>query len=410
MSASAMTYALILIVGSSGQYSRYGAIRQSEVKDQEESFKQLWDDEFVWTFDDLPSQGGVPEYRIPYSGYIYTDRAGGTASALAKYDRAFYGGRSVTTAYERSLIYRQQDTIETSRRGLFGFSRTVRTVGTPHWYGHCNGWTAAAIRHAEPEHSVTRNGVTFTPADIKGLLAELYMYCDTEFLGGVDADINPGTLHAVLTNWVGRKQNPIGMEADPGEEVWNYPIYAYAYSSAKRSNGSQVEVKLNVKYANSINQESNTPVRQSKTKYFHYILDLDDAGKITGGRYYGDSSRIDMLWGPLKPYQGGTEHNKRGNPHLKMEDVIAIWRESVSDEIRTKWVNIDPIEPRTEARPDADALASAEGAEEAEVPAATTESTEPVTEDESAETDPQPEATETTAVAEPQPEVVTAAE
>lgn len=406
MSASAMTYALILIVGSSGQYSSYGAIRESEKKDQSESFQRLWDDQMVWTFDDLPAEGGVPEYRIPYSGYIYLDRAGGTASALAKYDRAFYGGRSVTVSFERNLIYRQQDRIESPRRGLFGRMLGRTTIGTPHWYGHCNGWTAASIRHAEPEHSVTRNGVTFSPADIKGLLAELYMYCDTEFLGGVDTVINPATFHAVVTNWIGRKQNPIGMEADPGEEVWNYPLYAYAYSSAKRSNGRQVEVKMNTKYANSINHESNTPVRQYKTKYFHYTLDLNEAGEITGGRYFGDSARLDMLWGPLKPYQGGTEHNKRGNPHLDVNEVIALWKASVSDEIRNKWVNVDPIEPRTEAQPDSDVLVSAEDAE----PAAEDDAEDAGAEAEAAEADAQPETAETASTAEAQPVLAVAGE
>jgi len=59
-----------------------------------------------------------------------------------------------------------------------------RSRGLPHWYGHCNGWTPAAMRHAEPQRSVTRNGVEFTPADIKGLLAEIYIYNEHIVLGG----------------------------------------------------------------------------------------------------------------------------------------------------------------------------------------------------------------------------------
>ena len=35
----------------------------------------------------------------------------------------------------------------------------VRSVGTPYWHGHCNGWAAAAIRHREPQRSVTKNAV-----------------------------------------------------------------------------------------------------------------------------------------------------------------------------------------------------------------------------------------------------------
>ena len=33
---------------------------------------------------------------------------------------------------------------------------------------------------------------------------------------------------------------------------------------------------------------------------------------IRGGRFYGDSQQIDMLWTPLQPAQGGEEKNKRG--------------------------------------------------------------------------------------------------
>jgi hypothetical protein len=57
-------------------------------------------------------------------------------------------------------------------------------MAVPDWSGHCNGWTSAAIRHAEPQQSVVRNGVVFTPSDIKGLLAELYIYNDVEDLSG----------------------------------------------------------------------------------------------------------------------------------------------------------------------------------------------------------------------------------
>ena len=42
--------------------------------------------------------------------------------------------------------------------------------------------------------------------------------------------------------------------------------------------------------------------------------------------------------------QGGTEGNKRGNPHLDVKEVLAIWRESVPASLREQWLNIDPTE------------------------------------------------------------------
>ena len=86
----------------------------------------------------------------------------------------------------------------------------------PDWHGHCNGWTAAAIRHAEPQYDVERNGVTFTPSDIKGLLAELYIYNRHAVLDGENSEINAGVFHAVVANWIGRQELAIGIDGEIG--------------------------------------------------------------------------------------------------------------------------------------------------------------------------------------------------
>ena len=114
-----------------------------------------------------------------------------------------------------------------------------------------------------------------------------------------------------MANWVGRGSHPIGVEADPGEEKWNYPIYAFSSSSAKRSSRT-VEVKMNVAYAKDSNGERQESPRIRRTKYFHYTLYLDNDGQIVGGAYHPDSSRIDMLWVPIAPSQGGQPGNERG--------------------------------------------------------------------------------------------------
>jgi hypothetical protein len=77
--------------------------------------------------------------------------------------------------------------------------------------------------------------------------------------------------------------------------------------------------------------------------YFHYLLDLDENGEITGGSYFRDSAQVDMLWTPLKPVPGGTEGNERGNPHLDIDKVMAMWRESTPQDVRKKWLNVDPL-------------------------------------------------------------------
>src|SRR4029079_12240046 len=343
--------ALLLISVSLAQYGPpqrfygHGAIRKDELEQQQQGFKQWWGDDLVVKLADLPAEGKVPDFRVPYSGHDYPDRAGGTIFALSKYDQAFHRGRQLATDYERMDVSAHRNgRSDEPIRGPFGRVWMRGGRGVPTWYGHCNGWTAAAIRPAEPQKSVVRNGVMFTPADIKGLLAEIYMYSDSEFLGGVDPAINPAVLHLTLGNWLGRGTHPVGMETAVGEVVINFPVFSYKFVVNKLS-GRESEVKTWITYVLNINRELDKgPANYHRQMYFHYVLDVDEEGAIRGGRYFGDSQQIDMLWTPLKPAPGGDERNRRGNPHLDIKEVLAIWRESVPDDLRKKWLNIDPTE------------------------------------------------------------------
>jgi len=316
------------------------SINKKELEETSQGYKRWWGSELERRFDELPKTGMVEKHRMPWAGHIYPDRAGGCIRVLAKYDRAFHDGRGLAGAFERHDI--QIHEVPATRRGGLLGRRTITRRETPQWAGHCNGWTAAAIRHAEPRNNVTRNGVTFSPADIKGLLAELYVFCDIEVLGGgYEGAVNPGSLHVALANWIGKGKHPIGMDNTLGREIWNYPIYAYNSSSAKRGE-RQREVKVNVGFVPSTDGEYSRAPKQVKFMYFHYLLDLDPEGKIAGGTYYGDSNRIDLLWTPLQPAQGGQEGNKEGNPHVDVKEVLALWRDSVPQEFRAAWYNINP--------------------------------------------------------------------
>jgi hypothetical protein len=342
----------LAVISAVGQYSTR-PISKDELAYQKQAFEHWWGQELQLKLDELPAEGKVADSRVPYSGFDYPDRAGGTMQAMVKYDRAFHSNRMLAADWERRDVGIHKSPRDLRSLGEFGppvrfgliarIRAAARAPRTPTWYGHCNGWTAAAIRHAEPQRSVTRNGVVFSPADIKGLLAEIYMYSETEFLGGVDTVIHPGVLHLTLTNWLGRGSHPVGMESAIGEVVINYPIYSY---KAKITNHSDrmAEVALTATYAMNTNRETNESVRYNRQAIYHYGLDLDADGQIVGGRYYSDSAHIDMLWAPLQPVQGGKKGNERGNPHVDVDEVLAIWRESVPEHIRKEWLNIDPTE------------------------------------------------------------------
>ena len=309
-------------------------IPRSEVRQQETVYRQWSANEFVWRFKDLPKNGSVPTNQIPYSGYIYQDKLGGTVDVLRKYDRAFNRGLTSAASWEK------QDSSAYKKRpdGLFGFLASPRT---PDWYGHCNGWTAASIRHSEPVHGVTTRGIVFTPADIKALLAEIYVYNDHQILAGLDSNLNAGTFHAILANWLGRDSHAVAMDSDPTKEKWNYPIYGYSSSSAYHSPYS-VEVNTNIRFArDSEEREFDKSPEYNEVNFFHYMLRLNHRGDIIGGYFFRDSTKIDFLWMPLRPKRAGQEGNENGNPYVNVDQVLALWRKSVPQSVRDQWSCID---------------------------------------------------------------------
>ena len=103
---------------------------------------------------------------------------------------------------------------------------------------------------------------------------------------------------------------------------------------------------MNVKYAYFSQGEQQQSPRLARQRYFHYALNLNEAGEIVGGYYYQDSSRIDLLWIPLTPVPGGQEGNERGNPYVDVDEVIALWRDSVPQDLVDQWVMIhEPPRP-----------------------------------------------------------------
>ena len=55
-------------------------IRKEERDYQNEIYEIWWEAKLNWKFEDLPKKAMVEKYRMPYSGYIYLDKSGGTAS------------------------------------------------------------------------------------------------------------------------------------------------------------------------------------------------------------------------------------------------------------------------------------------------------------------------------------------
>src|SRR5687768_277849 len=78
-----------------------GPMAKKELDYQKQAYEQWWGSELVLKLDELPLEGKVPGFRVPYAGHDYPDKAGGTLVAMRKYDMAYHRGQMLATEYER---------------------------------------------------------------------------------------------------------------------------------------------------------------------------------------------------------------------------------------------------------------------------------------------------------------------
>ncbi|HET9237725.1 MAG TPA: hypothetical protein VFO10_10765 [Oligoflexus sp.] len=229
----------------------------------------------------------------------------------------------------------------------------------PGWEGLCHGWAPAALNFQEPTKSVTRklrngNSVTFYPADIKALLTYyqqepgnrstrtdfVSQRCNDDFKAlkaQLDAgeitraqynsaressacrDMNAASLHILLANEIGVKKTGFVVDVTRDIEVWNQPVNSYRSNvvseSDKASVGAapgtvkEVTIRTRMKYSVEVDYNKSTPansvagVVESYADY-EYVLELDGAGKIIGGRWISED-RPDFAWRESTPeFQG----------------------------------------------------------------------------------------------------------
>ncbi|MBY0472152.1 hypothetical protein K2X30_13375 [bacterium] len=113
------------------------------------------------------------------------------------------------------------------------------------WFGHCNGWAAAALLVPEPRESKTINGVTFAVRDQKALLSESWLEFSGDFIGtrandkgdtssAAFWDIAPAQFHLILANIVSRQNKGVVFDRYTGDQVWNQPLVAFRTDPIQR--------------------------------------------------------------------------------------------------------------------------------------------------------------------------------
>ena len=115
----------------------------------------------------------------------------------------------------------------------------------PGWWGICHGWAPYALVEPAAKNAVVKNGVTFYPGDLEGLMSLMYTNVDTKFVsrrcnkkdpvtdgtGRITAtecrDMNPGSWHVLTTNMMGLRRQGFVIDATYDAQVWNQPSYGY---------------------------------------------------------------------------------------------------------------------------------------------------------------------------------------
>jgi hypothetical protein len=219
----------------------------------------------------------------------------------------------------------------------------------PGWWGICHGWSPFAISEPAPTHAITRNGVTFYPGDLEGIMSLVYSQslptkfistrCDKENLpvdangrvvAGECRDMNPGTMHVVLSNFLGLRKTGLVEDRTWDLQVWNQPVRGFEVTNAQA--GKLVEISkadaiarlgLGMSYTNLV---SNVTVAKDATQSGSYAAPAagDVLIKMTGtgdaDLYVKVGSAPSTSAYDCRPYTG--ESNEECTVHANAGDKV----------------------------------------------------------------------------------------
>jgi hypothetical protein len=112
--------------------------------------------------------------------------------------------------------------------GTRDWEREHMYLPTPAWAGHCNGAAAAALLEPEPQAPVTTQGITFSVADLKGLLVDYHFGDAASWSYGDEGDLDPVAFQRTLLDWFATRHTGFALTFDlGGGEVWSYAVYGF---------------------------------------------------------------------------------------------------------------------------------------------------------------------------------------
>jgi subtilisin-like proprotein convertase family protein len=234
-----------------------------------------------------------------------------------------------------------------------GKTNEAKLDGVESWWGICHAWAPASLMEQEPLSAVTEAGVTFSVSDLKGLLTQQYDKSQSYLVGGrcndkdvkrdevsgriiteECRDLNAGSWHVLVSNLLGINQKGFVVELVYNYEVWNHPMFRYVIDEERELTVAEahellkvaeapadgtfkynkdatklIEIRMTIDY---LVEQYPSPTRTdtivgryTQQQEYHYILEIDAAGKVLGGEWVGESitAHPDFVWMAVKSVQ-----------------------------------------------------------------------------------------------------------
>ncbi|MDA0713257.1 MAG: hypothetical protein O2897_04640 [bacterium] len=222
------------------------------------------------------------------------------------------------------------------------------------WWGFCNLASEAAAVLEQPIFEVARNGITFSPDKMSGLLVKVVpslvsnvSFSGERYNGPSDnlEDPKPAVfMTEVLQKWGYKADNPKPMilDIDRATQVWNYPYdQGEVYESKTAPEGfdaATVPTTGTVKYYR-VPLEGTGFAKQKREYNFwiQYSGDGRTEEMLESDWIHGADEKIspDFAWQPhangdlTKPEAWVTNERMQSNPHVLAEEVYSMYMESI---------------------------------------------------------------------------------
>ncbi|KAJ0392020.1 hypothetical protein P43SY_001028 [Pythium insidiosum] len=187
------------------------------------------------------------------------------------------------------------------------------------------GTAVAAMLEDEPKCSVQKNGVRFTPMDVKALVSQVYAVSE---LGSAWLEkMSPAAFHLAVVNGMGRRSKPLLLTTKFQTKV---SVIAYKLKDVKVLQMSEVGfngelskhtfkpettavavIVMEIEMDHSLESDGSRPW-YSRDTTFHYYLELDAGSRVIGGgwmyTFQQDQFVSIQLLGEKKPVDTNTHY------------------------------------------------------------------------------------------------------